>query len=347
MLQLLVANPWFTGRTSTAALVRKIARDEPALLLDESDTAFKGEREYAEALRGVLNSGYRRGGAASVCLGKSNGTFEVADLATFCPKAIAGIGKLPDTVASRSISIRLKKRKRSEPVERFREKKVRDHAVGIAQTLAEELQRIELELAEAEPALPDQLSDRQQDVWEPLIAIADVARGKWPVRSRHAAVALAGSRPTEAQSYGVRLLEDSRRAFDEDGAERLKSKEFLLRLHSMEEAPWGEWFGKPLSANRLGALLGEYDIHPRSMRFDDGANRKGYQRSMFEDAWERHLPQERASETSQRHNGSSKPETPISEASHDPTCDGSENGQKPLQQANVTDVTVQDGGVGI
>ena len=62
ILNLLVANPWFTGRVTAAVLVRKISRDAPTLLLDETDAAFKGDKEFSETLRGVLNSGYRRGG---------------------------------------------------------------------------------------------------------------------------------------------------------------------------------------------------------------------------------------------------------------------------------------------
>jgi len=52
----LVANPWFTGRVTAAVLTRKIDVERPTLLLDESDAAFNGEKEYAEALRGVLNT---------------------------------------------------------------------------------------------------------------------------------------------------------------------------------------------------------------------------------------------------------------------------------------------------
>jgi len=33
-------------------------------------------------------------------------------------------------------------------------------------------------LADAEPVMP--LEDRAADVWEPLIAIADLAGGEWP-----------------------------------------------------------------------------------------------------------------------------------------------------------------------
>jgi DNA primase len=60
VLELVVANPWFAGRVTAAVLTRKIDAEQPTLLLDESDAAFGGEQEYAETLRGVLNTGYRR-----------------------------------------------------------------------------------------------------------------------------------------------------------------------------------------------------------------------------------------------------------------------------------------------
>ena len=62
VLNLLVPKPWLTGRVSPAVLVRKINALAPTLLLDESDAAFKHDSEYSEALRGILNTGYRRSG---------------------------------------------------------------------------------------------------------------------------------------------------------------------------------------------------------------------------------------------------------------------------------------------
>ena len=128
--ELLVAGAWLTGKVSAAVLIRKIDSEQPALLLDESDAAFAGEKEYAEALRGVLNTGHRRGGKASCCVGQGTKiTFK--DFSTFCPKAIAGIGNLPDTVADRSVPIRLKRAKRGEHVERFRRRDVEAEATGL------------------------------------------------------------------------------------------------------------------------------------------------------------------------------------------------------------------------
>ena len=48
------------------------------------------------------------------------------DFATFCPKAIAGIGKLPDTIADRAIPITMKRRAPGETVERFRHKAAKE-----------------------------------------------------------------------------------------------------------------------------------------------------------------------------------------------------------------------------
>src|SRR4051794_14773707 len=54
-LDLVVARPWFTARTTAAALVRKLAAEPPAtLLLDETDNTFKRDKEYVAAVNGVL-----------------------------------------------------------------------------------------------------------------------------------------------------------------------------------------------------------------------------------------------------------------------------------------------------
>jgi len=74
VLELLVCKPWLTGKVSAACLVRKVDHVRPTLLLDESDAAFAGEQQYAEALRGILNTGFYPGGAASCCVGQGANT---------------------------------------------------------------------------------------------------------------------------------------------------------------------------------------------------------------------------------------------------------------------------------
>src|SRR5450755_4115625 len=71
------------------------------------------------------------------------------------------------------------------------------------------------ELVGREPDVPDVLGDSGQEVWLPLIAIADVAGNDWPARARQAAVALSGPEATAGgeESHGVRLLRDIRTVF--------------------------------------------------------------------------------------------------------------------------------------
>ncbi len=108
ILELLVHNPWLTGRATAAALVRKIESEHPTLLLDETDSALRSGDEYAAALTGVLNNGYRKGMAYTMCVGQG-ANITTKDFHPYGPKAIAGIGQLPDTVADRAIPIRLKR----------------------------------------------------------------------------------------------------------------------------------------------------------------------------------------------------------------------------------------------
>lgn len=114
VIALLVARAFKVSAISTAALMRKVDRDQPTLLLDETDNALKRDKEYVAGVLQLLNDGYRAGGIAAVCVGKSH---ELQEFSTFSPKAFAGIGELPHALASRCIRIELKRRKSNEPIQ--------------------------------------------------------------------------------------------------------------------------------------------------------------------------------------------------------------------------------------
>ncbi|MGA8678828.1 MAG: DUF3631 domain-containing protein, partial [Candidatus Acidiferrales bacterium] len=287
---LLVANPWLTGRVTAAVLVRKIDAVHPTLLLDESDAAFSREREYAESLRGVLNTGHRRGGEASCCVGQG-ANITCNDFLTFCPKAIAGIGKLPDTVSDRSIPISLKRAKRGEHVERFRRRDVEGQAAKLRAQVEAWSRATIGNLRDARPGLPDALTDRQQDGAEPLLAIADLAGGEWPQAARSALIELCTEAQAGDESTGFRLLADIRDVFNERAVDRIPSADLAAALAEIETSPWGEWgkTGKPLSPAKLARLLRPYTIVPDSVRIGEKTP-KGYQLEHFKDAFERYLP---------------------------------------------------------
>lgn len=297
-LETVVARPWLTGRVTAAVLARKTDADRPTLLLDESDAAFTGEKEYAEALRGLLNSGYRRSGRASVCVGQG-ANLRAQDFSTFGAKAIAGIGdRLPDTVASRSVPVRLKRRAPGEQVERFRERKVRAEAAPLRERL-EAFAAVNVErLRELEPVEPDGLSDRATDVWEPLLAIADLAGSDWPERARRAAVALSGAAARHgADSPRVRLLASIRTVHVRLGGEHVFTRDLIRELAADEEGAWAEWWDAEQEApakgcaRRLGSMLAQLDV-PRSRTVGGAgsASAKGYRWEWFEDAFSRYLP---------------------------------------------------------
>jgi len=289
VLSLLVARAWFTGRVTAAVLVRKLARTPPpTLLLDESDAAFKGDREYAEALRATLNAGCRRGGVASLCV-KVGGDYDLRDFPVFGPKAIAGIGRLPDTVADRAIPILLKRRAPNEQVVRFRQREAQPLAEYLREGLAQWASTNMESLKTARPDMPDSLDDRAEEGWEPLLAIADAAGGDWPERARRAAVALSAGEEREEDSLGVRLLRDIQLVFTERGTDRLSSEDLVAALNEMDEAPWGDLRGKPLDKRSLARRLRPYEIRPKQVRVGD-RTLKGYMREDFHDAWARYLP---------------------------------------------------------
>lgn len=284
--EVIVNKPWLTGRVTPAVLARKIDAECPSLLLDESDAAFGGDKEYSETLRAILNTGHRRGGKSSMCQGQgANITY--VDLSTFCPKCIAGIGKLPDTVADRSIAVVLKRRTAAETVERFRHRKAENDAAPLRERISTWAST--LQLNDAEPSVPAQLDDRAADCWEPLLAIADAAGGDWPEKARRAAVALSGAGRDDA-SLGVRLLTDIKGVFTTRGVERIRSVDLVHDLNDIEEAPWSNLDKRPFDASRLAKLLDNYDINPTTVRLDEGTTAKGYDRAWFEDAWERYVP---------------------------------------------------------
>jgi hypothetical protein len=285
VLELLVREPLPTANISDAALFRVIASRFPSLLLDEIDAVFKSRER--EELRGLLNAGYRRGAVAHRMGGANNRTLETFPV--YCPKVFAGIGDcLPDTITDRSIPIRLKRRTRSEQVERFRLRDVEPEGHQLRDRLADWLEPQREYLAACRPDLPEELDDRAQDVWEPLLVIAEAAGDDELGRAKLAALALSTGEEREDDSLTVALLRDIHSFFSGNGHDRVKTSDLLAHLHEVEESPWGDWYGKPLSAHGLARLLKPYRIKTMPVRAD-GETVRGYKREQFDDAFARAL----------------------------------------------------------
>ncbi|SEF13772.1 Protein of unknown function [Jiangella alba] len=274
-----------------AYLVRKIATDQVTVLFDEVDTIFGPKtKDNHEDVRAVLNAGHRRGAVVGRCTKGAKGQMVTEELPAYAAVALAGLGNLPDTILTRSVVIRMRRRSTSEQVEPWRERRHKAEAALIAKRLEEWSNFIRPKLTE--PEMPEGIEDRNADVWEPLLAVSDQAKhgfGKeWPLTSRVSAVSLVSLGGAEAQSLGVKLLDDIRNIFNSVSVDRVPSEWMITALNQLEESPWATMKGGSLDARRLAYHLRKYDIGPKQVRFTDGSL-KGYMRVDFEDAWSRYL----------------------------------------------------------
>lgn len=278
----LVPRPLLTENLTVAVLFRLVEAHKPTVLADECDAWLRDNEE----LRGLLNSGHRRGGMVYRCQGDGH---EVRAFNVFAPAILCGIGSLPGTIRDRSIEICLKRAKLGEVRARFDSR----HTLR-EQELRRKLARFcddnRTSLETCDPTLPHGVYNRLADNWRPLFAIAEAAGGNWPQRAATALTLLTKENDREALGIGVMLLADIQRVFEEANAERIFSKTLVQRLCAMTDRPWLESHrGKAISERWLAQQLHSFDIAPRTLRINED-RLKGYVMSQFTDAFERYLP---------------------------------------------------------
>ena len=284
IIELLAWEPRASVNMSNAVLFR-LASEGYTLIFDEADNIFG--RAGDEEQRALINAAHRRGRKAMRMTGPPGG-LRVEEFDVFAPIALAGIGSLPDTVASRCIPIRLQRKPKTQPRARFRLRV--EKASGEAEQLRHDFEAalapVADEIAAAFPDMPDELTDRQMDCWESLLAICDLAGGGWERWWRQAAVKLHAGLDEPDANVAVQLLADIKAVFGDD--DRLTTAALLELLHGLEESPWSDWFGKPITARFLADKLRPFEIRSKSIRVGDSTP-KGYERAAFLDAWDQYL----------------------------------------------------------
>ena len=284
---LLVPRPVEAINVTPAYLFRKVASEDgrPTILFDEIDTVFGPKAKDNEEIRGLLNAGHRRGAVAGRCVVRGK-LIETEEIPAYCAVALAGLGGLPDTILSRCVVIRMRRRAPGEFVEPFRRRLHGPEGEGLCDRLMAWAERVEASVTGVWPEMPEGIKDRDADVWEALLAVADNVGGEWPHRARVAAVALVAGSKRGTPSLGIKLLADLRAVFE--NVEHMTTDDILNALHKLEESPWGELRGKPLDARGLAQRLRPYDIKPTTIRVL-GSTPKGYKRQDLHDAWLRYL----------------------------------------------------------
>ena len=195
-----------------------------------------------------------------------------------------------------------------------------------------------------------EISDRLEEGWEPLLAIASLAGEDVLAKARAAAIALASADDAD-EDHGQVLLVALRGIFgvdrtDGEPEEAVLTAGICKALNNDDELPFGGYRkGEGVNGRGLAKLLRPHGIRPKNVRVA-GDQGKGYELSQFESVWERYAPSVRAQESageasqaSQRprgaKNGIGKPNEAGTEAGRNETADASE----PSQNGAGTDGT--------
>ena len=257
VLAKLAARALMASNATASSLFRSIDLWQPTLFFDEADTFFKDNND----LLGMVNAGYKASGFV-LRSEASDDTFVPRKFPVYGAKSIAGIAlekHLPDSTMSRGIIINMRRKLPDETVTRLRYAEA-----GLFERLCAKLERAADDYAdaiqEARPHLPDELSDRAQDNWEPLLAIATVAGSDWLERATEAALILS-NQSKEKVSTGNELLADIQLVFENkaDGsqyADKISTVELITELQKIEESPWATYnHGHPLHQDSLPVNL--------------------------------------------------------------------------------------------
>ncbi len=343
LLRILCRRPLKADSISAASTFRTIELLQPlTLLLDEADSFL----EKNEELRGVLNSGFERSGMV-VRVVEVHDQHQPMRFATFCPVALAAIGKLPGTLDDRAVPIRMERRAAGEVVQRLRDDGGRRRLEELARRLCRWRADTGATLG-TDPVIPLAMNDREGDISVPLLAIAEAAGQGWAERGRAALLGVFRLRAEagEDAEQSVLLLGDIRAVMLGTSAERMTSADLCRFLGEIEDRPWPEWRqGKPITPTQLAAVLRPFGIRSGDLRQPNGRVAKGYHQKAFAEAWERYLDRDplryrsdggldplhrykSENSSTYRPNGAATPEA----------CSGSKNGENRSQNLQCSGV---------
>ena len=273
---------------SEAALFRTISEERPVLLLDEAEW-LREKSDRAQIIRNLLNAGHRSNALTIRCEkdGKRN-TFRV-----FCPKAIAAIGELSDTLADRSISIPMQRRAETERSGRFRFARVKREADPLRERIGRHMDVSKAVIAAAYESLPDLtfLDERAADNWSPLFAVLSIADPTRVDELKRCAETLSSGRADSADdSLPLRLLADFSAVADSKTERVVRTDDLLSGAREQAENPWAEEV--KLTPHKAAKWLRGFGIRPARTE-----TYRGYERMAILAAATRYLPQQASGAT--------------------------------------------------
>lgn len=275
-----------TTNISVPALFRMIdaADPPPTLILDEVDRLLGSAKKDDDNrdLVAILNNGFRAGHPTIRCVGPAQ---KPTPFSNYAMVALAGIGRITDTIEDRSINITMRRRLPGESISKFRLRTDVPPLHGLRDRLAEWVGSVMENLAMPVLDIPDELEDRAEDAWEPMLSVADAAGGHWPARARTAALKLTReAADADDDSLDTRILADIKVISDSDPSVTfISGADLLAELHKLEDAPWADL---DLTRRKLAYRVGKFGV---KSGHNAAKTVRGYHFSHFHDAFSRYL----------------------------------------------------------
>ena len=280
-------SPLVTANMSSAVLFRLIDQHAPTLFIDEVDTWLRDNEE----LRGILNAGHTKDTAyVWRCEGDN---FTPTKFSVWGAKALSGISaqNISDTLKSRSVILTMRRKLKGETALNVRHTPVETFTI-IKRQLARWADDNASAFSAMRPIM-EGLNNRDQDNYEPLLAIAMLAGGDW-VTHLERACGKAQSHSDDSKSIGEELLEACRNIFDSHKMGKIKSVDLLKHLLEDEEAPFATYNrGKPITIKQISTRLSGFGIRSKTIRFGYEGTAKGYEREQFNDVFTVYLDGEK------------------------------------------------------
>lgn len=248
--------------SSPALLSRMLDKGPRTILIDEADRSLSPDKPGVEELLAVLNSGYKRGGTRPVLIPTKGGGWDVSEMPTFAPVALAGNQpKLPEDTSTRIIRVLL-----LPDLDGVADESDWELIEGDAAELAARIKAwadlIRERVRTCRPALPEGITGRFREKWGPLARIAEIAGGRWP--ESVAAMALQDREQFDMDKEdglirerpAILLLRNIHEIWPE-GETFVPSTHLVASLVSTFPSSWGvaSPYGKELTTHRLGRML--------------------------------------------------------------------------------------------
>lgn len=277
--------------SSPALLVRLLEHGVRTLLIDEVDRSLNPKKPGVEDLIGIINSGYKRGATRPVLVPVKGGGWEVREMPTFCPVAMAGNSPhLPDDTKSRSIRILL-----MPDLDGVVEDSDWEHIEPDALALHTRIVAFadtHRDTAARDVDLPQGCLGRAKEKWRPLKRVAVAAGGHWPALADQLIMRGLAEDDHERDAGlrtlppGMVLMTDLHHIWP-DTDELIPTKDLVAMLVGHNPEYWGanSGYGKALTETRFGRLVTQ--ASKVTSQRPGGRGPRGYKKGQFSQVWHR------------------------------------------------------------